>query len=64
MTLVATDPDVRPNCGHRLSTLTWSEPALFWFGGYGAMRTTTVRSCRCGWGLLASVTSDNPRGTN
>lgn len=62
MTLAALDPTECPDCGQPLIELRWGQPALFYFGGYGETRTTTVRACPCGWRLLASVTSVNPRG--
>lgn len=61
MTLVALDPDLCPACGEAVVPLTWSQPALFFHGGYGATETVNVRLCGCGWHLVAAVTSDNPR---
>jgi len=36
------------------------QPALFWHGGFGATRTTTVRWCPCGWTLTVDVTETRP----
>lgn len=37
-----------------------AQPALFRHGGYGATWTTTYRSCRCGWRLVAQGQETRP----
>jgi hypothetical protein len=38
-----------------------AQPALFRHGGYGATFVSLVRSCRCGWSLVAQTQETNPR---
>lgn len=61
MTIATLDPTICPDCGQPVRDLTWSQPALVRHGGYGATETTTRRYCRCGWGIVATVVTDNPR---
>jgi predicted RNA-binding Zn-ribbon protein involved in translation (DUF1610 family) len=51
-----------PTCGAEVHTTGWGQPALFYFGGFGATVLRTIRRCtRCGWALPADETSLNPR---
>lgn len=55
MTLVAIPADRCPACGAGTHDTPVEQPALLRHGGYGATRRTVLRSCRCGWMLLAEV---------
>jgi hypothetical protein len=58
--LVPLDPDRCPDCGLRTEVDVTGQPALFFHGGYGAVRTTTVRWCPCGWTLTTDITETRP----
>jgi len=49
-----------PCCGADVQAEVVDEPAMFYFGGYGATRRSVTRLCRCGWSLLALVTEVRP----
>lgn len=46
-----------------LAISTVSQPALFRHAGYGATYTTTFRTCRCGWRLVAQGQETKPAAT-
>lgn len=53
-----------PSCGSPTTEAVTLEPALFYFGGYGATRSTTSTACtgqHCTWSLTTEVTEVNPR---
>jgi hypothetical protein len=62
--LVLVDTSRCPTCGAPVHEFGWAQPALFYFGGFGATVLRTKRRCkRCGWALPADEHSLNPKGS-
>jgi len=60
--LVHLDPNRCPTCGSDIHPHGWAQPALFYFGGYGATTLTVRRRCgACGWTLPDEERSISPR---
>ncbi len=49
-----------PLCG-TVVTVTWFQPALFYFAGYGETIKTVVNTCRCGFLLTIDTESVTQR---
>lgn len=50
-----------PACTHPVRDVTWDQPALLRFGGYGATRRIVQRTCdRCGWTLRIRIDETRP----
>lgn len=61
MTLVIIPADGCPACGSTTTSTEWHEPALVRHGGYGATRSTVLRTCpRCDWALVSEISETAP----
>ncbi len=65
--LVVVDRSVCPLCGASTVSASMWEPALFYFGGFGATRRSTSVHCsrlfdrHCAWTLITEITEVSPR---
>lgn len=62
--LVLIDRRFCPSCGTATKEVWVKEPALFYFGGYGATRRSLSVHCtgpRCQWSMPVEITEENPR---
>lgn len=49
-----------PGCGEATRSRTTEQGALFRHGGFGATERQVVRSCRCGWSIVAETSEIRP----
>lgn len=50
-----------PECQDKLQAETVGEPALFFHGGYGALRQTSTLHCpTCGWTMVSEISEVRP----
>ncbi len=53
----------QPECPlcQTLEVITWYQPALFYFAGYGETLKTVVHTCQCGFLLTINTESVSPK---
>lgn len=62
MAVVHVDASRCPSCGTPIVPQGWAQPALFFFGGFGATTLFVRRRCGgCGWALPVEERSISPR---
>ena len=61
--IVPLTPETCPDCGESLRSTRADQLPLLRHGGYGAISSSRIVSCPCGYVLDAQRTSENPRGS-
>ena len=49
-----------PDCGGPSHTQTRDQESMLRHGGYGATERTVIRSCPCGWSMVAETSEVKP----
>lgn len=58
--IVHVPSDCCPDCGGAVTEQTRDQGALIRHGGYGATERTVIRSCGCGWSMVAETSEIKP----